>query len=105
MTVGGNFEPVGGKAGATGILARRFGGRRRASQYTSSARFGVKFGAHGRFGEQSGAAGILAGISGVQPGAAELAAELSMTENGVYENGDNFCVRTPILANLGFLKS
>ena len=50
-------------------------------------------------------AGIVTGIFGVQPGAAELAAELSMTENGVYENGDNFCVRTPILANLDFLKS
>ena len=50
-------------------------------------------------------AGILAGISGVQPGAAGIPAELMMAENGVYENGDNFCVRTPILANLGFLKS
>ena len=95
----------GGQFGAAGILAGRFGGRRKASQDTCSARFGVKFGAHGRFGEQTGAAGILAGMSGVQPGTAELPAELSMTENGVYENGDNFCVRTPILANLGFLKS
>ena len=91
----------GGQFGAAGILAGRFGGRRKASQYTFSARFGVKFGAHGRFGEQSG----VAGISGVQPGAAEIPAELALTENGVYENGDNFCVRTPILANLGFLKS
>ena len=85
---GGKFGAAGAAAGLSGD---QFGGRRNTLQNTSLARFGVNFGAHGRFGEQSGAAGILA--------------ELMMAENGVYENGDNFCVRTPILANLGFLKS
>ena len=61
---GGNFGAAGPAAGPSG---EQFGGRRKAAQYTSSARFGVKFGAHGRFGEQSGAAGILAGWFGVQP--------------------------------------
>jgi hypothetical protein len=31
--------------------------------------------------------------------------EFALTENLEDENSDNFCVRTPILANLGFLKS
>jgi hypothetical protein len=66
-------------------------------------------------GENLVLAGPCTGRPGVQPGyagpapaarcTARSTPDLRQLKNSEDENGDNFCVWTPILANLGFLKS